>query len=68
MTLKEIEELAGHRKVSPWIVKLVGDAVAKEHEACLSIAESMSLDENKNKSWRTGCRDVAEAILARRQK
>ena len=34
MTLKEIEELAGHRKVSPWVVKLVGDAVAKEREAC----------------------------------
>ena len=32
MTLKEIEELAGHRKVSPWVVKLVGDAVAKERE------------------------------------
>ena len=32
MTLQEIEELAGHRNVSPWIVKLVGDAVAKERE------------------------------------
>jgi len=32
MTLQEIEELAGHRKVSPWVVKLVGDAVAKERE------------------------------------
>ena len=32
MTLQEIEELAGHRKVSPWVVKLVGDAVAKEAE------------------------------------
>jgi hypothetical protein len=39
MTLQEIEELAGHRKVSPWVVKLVGDAVAKEREACAEIAE-----------------------------
>jgi len=38
----------------------------REREACLSIAESMSLsDANMNKTWRTGCRDVAEAIKAR---
>ncbi len=37
-----------------------------EREACLKIAESMSLtDANMNKTWRTGCRDVAEAIRAR---
>ena len=34
MTQQEIQELAGHREVSPWVVKLVGDAVAKEREAC----------------------------------
>lgn len=39
MTLQEIEELAGHRNVSPWIVKLVGDAVAKEREACAKLCE-----------------------------
>jgi len=40
--------------------------VAKERESCLSIAESMSLsDANMSKTWRTGCRDVAEAIRAR---
>ena len=39
-----------------------------EREACLKIAESMSLtDANMNKTWRTGCRDVAEAIRARGQ-
>jgi len=39
---------------------------AKERDACLSIAESMSLsDANMSKTWRTGCRDVAEAIRAR---
>jgi hypothetical protein len=37
MTLKEIEELAGHRKVSPWVVKLVGDAVAKERECYMQL-------------------------------
>ena len=34
MTLQEIQDLAGHRDVPPWVVKLVGDAVAKEREAC----------------------------------
>ena len=39
---------------------------AKEREACLSIAESMSLsDANMSKSWRTGCRDVSEEIRTR---
>ena len=39
---------------------------AKEREICLKIAESMSLTSaNMNKTWRTGCRDVAEAIKAR---
>ena len=32
MTLQEIQDLAGHRDVPPWVVKLVGDAVAKERE------------------------------------
>lgn len=32
MTHQEIKELAGHRAVSPWIMKLVNDAVAKERE------------------------------------
>lgn len=29
MSLDEIEELAGHRKLSPWAIKLVQDAVEK---------------------------------------
>lgn len=39
MTQDEIKELAGHREVSPWVMKLVGDAVAKEREACAKDAE-----------------------------
>jgi hypothetical protein len=35
MTSQEIEKLAGHRTVPAWVVKLVGDAVAAEREACL---------------------------------
>jgi hypothetical protein len=45
--------------------KLVAE---REREACALIAESMSLtDANMNKTWRTGCRDVVEAIRARGQ-
>jgi len=32
MTQQEIEELAGHRKVSAWVIKLVADALNKETE------------------------------------
>ena len=40
MTHQEIKELAGHRAVSPWVMKLVGDAVAKEREECAVICET----------------------------
>ena len=35
MTSQEIEELAGHRQVPAWVVKLVADAVTAERESCL---------------------------------
>ena len=41
MTLQEIQELAGHREVPPWVVKLVGDAVAKEREACAKVCDEL---------------------------
>lgn len=41
MTLKEIQELAGHREVSPWVVKLVGDAVAKEREVLARFSQTL---------------------------
>ena len=58
MTLQEIQEMAGHREVSPWVVKLVGDAVAKEREACALIADSMD-----------ACQDgaIGQTIRARSQ-
>jgi hypothetical protein len=52
MNHKEIEELAGHRLVSAWVVKLVGDAVAIEREACADIAEN----------WR--CNGMPRTVLA----
>ena len=42
MTHQEIKELAGHRAVSPWVMKLVNDAVMKEREACAKVARQIS--------------------------
>jgi len=62
-TRKELREEIIYTWVPPHFVDL---AVKEEREACLKIAESMSLTSaNMNKTWRTGCRDVAEAIKAR---
>ena len=63
MTLKEIEELAGHRQVSPWVVKLVGDAIAKEREACLKIVGDKAWH-YATPTWATA---IANAIRARGQ-
>lgn len=41
MTHQEIKELAGHRAVSPWVMKLVADAVMKEREACAAICDEL---------------------------
>jgi len=76
MTLKEIEELAGHRKVSPWVVKLVADAVAKEREACeklrnhddvLAPVGNSAYSEWYQDGWIAGTQAYHEAIRARGQ-
>ena len=41
MTEKEIQELARHRKVPSWVIKLVADAVAIEREACAKTVEKI---------------------------
>jgi hypothetical protein len=43
VTSKEIEELAGHRPVSAWVIKLVNDAIAIEREACAKVCESVEM-------------------------
>jgi hypothetical protein len=46
----------------------IDEAVAAEREACAKVCEDMSNTEaNMNKTWRNGCRDVAEVIRARGQ-
>lgn len=58
MTSKEIEELAGHRPVSAWVVKLVNDAIAIEREACVNAVSHALYGQN-------GCGKAIDAIRAR---
>ena len=39
MNQKQIQELAGHRRVLPWVAKLVQDAVLAEREACAKVCD-----------------------------
>lgn len=39
MTSKEIEELAGHRQVPAWVVKLVADAVAAQKKEWVGLTQ-----------------------------
>lgn len=61
MNYKEIEELAGHRPVSAWVIKLVNDAIAIEREACAKVAEDYA-----DSLGETG-KDYGNAIRARGQ-
>ena len=50
MTNQEIQELAGHREVPPWVMKLVGEAVAAEREACAKLIEPDE-EHRRDASW-----------------
>lgn len=63
MTSKEIEELAGHRPVSAWIVKLVNDAIAIEREACANVC--LDLTAWHSKLAIAAFESAADAIKAR---
>ena len=73
MTLQEIQDLAGHRDVPPWVVKLVGDAVAKEREACALIYDeigespAMFATMNEYDAFKKGALKYSVRILARGQ-
>lgn len=61
MTHQEIKELAGHRAVPPWIMKLVCDAVTIEREECAKVIDSEAKE--------TGlCAYYANLIRARGEK
>jgi hypothetical protein len=70
MTYEEIEELAGHRHVPAWVVKLVGDAVAIEREACAKVAEERLIDKancTAEQMYEMQKKSIAEDIRARGQ-
>ena len=56
MTAQEVIELAGHRDVPPWVMKLVADCVAKEREDILQLS---------SQNWYKTQKDFEEAIRAR---
>jgi hypothetical protein len=66
MTYEEIEELAGHRQVPAWVVKLVADAVAIEREACAKLVSKLADDQDEGEFFRVLI-DAAIAIRARGQ-
>jgi len=68
------EAIDQNREYKSWhcstqhLMALVERVVAEEREACAKACEDMSNTEaNMNKTWRNGCRDVAEVIRARGQ-
>jgi hypothetical protein len=63
MTEQEIQELARHRKVPSWVIKLVADAVAHEREACAKECDIQSAWGNDDE--RFGARQCAIAIRSR---
>jgi len=65
MTHQEIKELAGHRAVSPWVMKLVNDAVMKEREACAKVCDEYDVAEDVNTC--DTAEGIAIAIRARGQ-
>ena len=71
MTLQEIQDLAGHRDVPPWVVKLVGDAIDKEREACAEICDGFYLSwiniQGRYEFMGEGASECAGAIRARGQ-
>lgn len=62
MNQQEIIELAGHRHVSQWIIKLVSDAVAKEREECAKLCDEWAV------GWPHPSAVIANQIRARGDK
>jgi hypothetical protein len=58
VTSKEIEELAGHRPVSAWVVKLVNDAIAIEREACAKLMDEMDLKDNLSNYYKVAANKI----------
>lgn len=68
MTQDDITRLAGHRLVSPWVMKLACDVANEEREKCAKIAEAelynttalTSMPQQSSAAW-----NILQAIRAR---
>ena len=58
MNYKEIEELAGHRPVSAWVIKLVNDAIAIEREACAELMDDMDAKDNLSNYYKVAANKI----------
>jgi hypothetical protein len=73
MTNEEIINLAGHREVPAWVMKLIGDAVAKERAECAKIAEekidklNWSAPNSPKEWWELASKTIASEIRQRGQ-
>ena len=72
MTEQEIQELARHRKVPSWVIKLVADAVTVEREACAKIVETYRIPVGNSVAGEMACewthdalKEILDAIRAR---
>lgn len=59
MTEQNIEQLARHRKVPSWVLKLVADAISHEREACAKVCDEWV------KAYPHPSKTIAAAIRAR---
>ena len=62
MNKEEITVLAGHRIVSPWVMKLAMDVAKAEREACAKIADNHM---DGTPEWNSAANNISQAIRAR---
>lgn len=61
MTHQEIKELAGHRAVPPWIMKLVGDAIQRERdEIIVMFMEAHQGAKDNHNYWHVAANKIKE--------
>lgn len=61
MTHQEIKELAGHRAVQPWIMKLVGDAIQRERdELVVMFMEAHQGAKDNHNYWHVAANKIKE--------
>ena len=61
MTHQEIKELAGHRAVSPWIMKLVSDAIQRERdEIVVMFMEAHQGAKDNHNYWHVAANKIKE--------